>query len=64
MQTEQLLCWNGMTGTEHSTTSSSNEEDVPFTLETDASDVAISATLNQNHWPIAFYSRTLNNREV
>jgi len=25
MQTEQLLCWNGMT--EHSTTSGSNEED-------------------------------------
>jgi len=26
MQTEQLLCWSGMTDTEHSTTSSSNEE--------------------------------------
>jgi len=26
MQTEQRLCWNGMTDTEHSTTSSSNEE--------------------------------------
>jgi len=26
MQTEQLLCWNGMTDTEHSTTSCSNEE--------------------------------------
>jgi len=26
MQTEQLLFWNGMTDTEHSTTASSNEE--------------------------------------
>jgi len=27
MQTEQLLCWSGLTDTEHSTTSSSNEEE-------------------------------------
>jgi len=27
MQTEQLLCWSGMTNTEHSTTSSSNEKE-------------------------------------
>jgi len=27
MQTEQLLCWSGMTDAEHSTTSSSNEEE-------------------------------------
>jgi len=27
MQTEQLLCWSGMTDTEHSTTSGLNEED-------------------------------------
>jgi len=27
MQTEQLLCWSGMTNTEHSTTPSSNEEE-------------------------------------
>jgi len=26
MQTEQLVCWSGMTDTEHSTTSSSNED--------------------------------------
>jgi len=29
MQTEQLLCWSGVTDTEHSTTSSSNEEEDP-----------------------------------
>jgi len=27
MQTEQLLCWSGMTDTEHSTTFSLNEEE-------------------------------------
>jgi len=27
MQTEQLLCWSGMTDTENSTTSGSNEEE-------------------------------------
>jgi len=27
MQTEQLLCWSGMTDTEHSTTSGSNEDE-------------------------------------
>jgi len=27
MQTKQLLCWSGMTDTEHSTTCSSNEEE-------------------------------------
>jgi len=30
MQTEELLCWSGMTDTEHSATSSSNEEDVSY----------------------------------
>jgi len=34
MQTEQLLCWNGMTDTEHSTgtTSSSIKEEAPLNL--------------------------------
>lgn len=40
------------------------DDDLPFTLETDASEVAISATLNQNHKPVAFYSRTLNKSEM
>jgi len=29
MQTEQLLCWSGMTDSEHSTTSCSNKEEAP-----------------------------------
>jgi len=33
MQTELLLCWSGVTDTEHSTTSCSNEEEGIFILE-------------------------------
>ena len=36
------------------------DEDQKFVVETDASNVAISATLNQNGKPVAFFSRTLN----
>ena len=35
-------------------------ETLPFTVETDASNVAISATLNQKGKPVAFFSRTLS----
>ena len=39
-------------------------EDIPFTVETDASDIAVSATLNQNEKPVAFFSRTLRSNEL
>ena len=38
-------------------------DDVPFTVETDASDEAIAATLTQDGRPVAFFSRTLNEAE-
>ena len=36
------------------------DEDQKFVVKTDASNLAISATLNQNGKPVAFFSRTLN----
>ena len=39
------------------------DEDLSFTVETDASDFAIAATLNQNNKPVAFHARTLSSLE-
>ena len=36
------------------------DESIPFTVETDTSDFAIAATLNQNKRPVAFHVRTLS----
>nr|XP_039262013.1 uncharacterized protein LOC120338143 [Styela clava] len=40
------------------------DENIPFELETDASDIAIAATLNQSGRPVAFFSRTLHGSEL
>ena len=39
------------------------DESLPFTVETDASDFALAATLNQDGRPVAFPSRTLSPTE-
>ena len=40
------------------------DEDLPFTVETDASQYCLSATLNQCGRPVAFHSRTLSGSEL
>jgi hypothetical protein len=40
------------------------DETLPFVVESDASDVALSATLNQGGRPVAFISRTLQGSEL
>ena len=40
------------------------DETQPFQVETDASEFALSATLNQNGRPVAFFSRTLSGSEL
>ena len=40
------------------------DESKPFQVETDASDIAIAATLNQGGRPVAFYNRALKGSEL
>ena len=40
------------------------DEHIPVEVETDASEFAIPATLNENGCPVAFFSRTLQGAEI
>ena len=43
--------------------STTRNESLPFTVETDASDFAIAASMNEDGLPVAFHSRTLSPSE-
>ena len=40
------------------------DKNIPFFVETDASNFVLSATLNQNNRPVAFFPRTLHKPEL
>ena len=40
------------------------DENLPFEMETNDSEVALAVTLNQAGWPVAFFSRTSQGPEV
>ena len=61
---EEALCaFNNMKHELESATLQTIDEKLPFTVETDASDFALAAILNQGGRPVAFFSRTLHKSE-
>ena len=40
------------------------DENVPFTVEIDASDFTLAGTLTQRGCPVAFFARTLSGPEI
>ena len=64
LKDKELSDFNGLKKSIASATLQAIDESVPFTVECDASDVAVSATLNQNGRPVAFMSRSLQGSEL
>ena len=60
---EALSAFNNMKHELESATLQTIDEKLPFTVETDASDFALAAILNQGGRPVAFFSRTLHKSE-
>ena len=61
---EAVAAFNSLKDELRSATLGAIDESVPFVVECDASDYAISGTLNQNGRPVAFMSRSLNKSEL
>ena len=60
---EQVEAFNTLKNTLATASLGHIDENLPFVLETDASNSAVSATLNQDGRPVAFYSRTFQGSE-
>ena len=56
---DALVAFNSLKKELEQVTLCSIDESLPFVVECDASEVAVSATLNQGGCPVAFMSRTL-----
>ena len=50
--------WKSQKTIEHAAVTTIDET-IPFEVETDASEVALAATINQNGRPVSFFSRTI-----
>ncbi|XP_045518605.1 uncharacterized protein LOC123710627 [Pieris brassicae] len=63
LTSEQIKCFEGLKNDIAKSSIRAIDVNIPFTVETDASDHSIAAILTQNSRPVAFYSRTLNSSE-
>lgn len=64
LQDEEIQAFNTLKNDIAKASTAAIQDNVPFTVETDASHYAIAATLSQQGRPIAFFSRTLNKSEL
>ena len=64
LSSEALSAFNTLKKDIQESAMSAVDVTVPFSLETDASDYAIAAVLNQSGRPVAFFSRTLQPSEI
>ena len=64
LKSSELLEFEGLKNSISKAALQTIDESLPFTVECDASDVAVSATLNQNGRPVAFMSRSLSGPEL
>nr|XP_037870350.1 uncharacterized protein LOC119629239 [Bombyx mori] len=63
LTSEQIKCFESLKNDIAKSSIHAIDENIPFTVETDASDHSIAAVLTQNSRPVAFFSRTLNSSE-